>query len=156
MQDDHENPIDNDTTPTASGIDPADKPINGPGDRIRFRDFATPANGDPDHTEMGHTIHAQMGLDCYKDRAIRSAWAIKGKYHGGGALLILDPDKTTANGDTFAVSYHNGWDEYAITYAKRDGDFVDIIKEAGNIQADQLCVLFSEITGIQIPVVQFG
>lgn len=156
MNDDNENTANATAMPDAASGDPADTPTRKTGDRVPFDEFATPADGDEERTATARIIHAQMGLDRHKNRAIRSAWAVQGKYGFGGALLILDPNNTTGNGDAFAVSYHYRWDEYTITYAKRDDDFAEIIEEADNIQADQLCELFSKMTGIQIPVVPFG
>lgn len=126
------------------------------GQRVLFRDIARPANGNEDHTAIAETIHAQMGRPGHDFAGIRSAWAIVGRHGGGGMLLILDPDKTSQGGNVFVVSYHRGGDDYTITYAKRDGDHVQIIRESDGIYADQLCELFSGVTGISIPVVSFG
>ncbi len=152
MKNDTENP----TAPNATGLDLADTPTRKTGDRVPLGNFAKPADGDEEYTAIGETIHAQMGLYRHKDPAIRSAWAIQGKYGHGGDLLILDPERTTGHGDAFAVSYHYGWDEYTVTFAKRGGDLTEIIEEVDHIHADQLCELFSNMTGIQIPVVTFG
>ncbi len=127
------------------------------GDVVAFEDFATPADGDEECTVMAETIHAQMGLFSHRNAAIRSAWAVQGRHRAGGELLSLDSAKTVENGDIFTVSYHLR-DDYTITYAKRDGDSerAIIIEEVDMVFADQLCEIFTKMTGIEIPIVPFG
>jgi hypothetical protein len=113
--------------------------------------------------EIGHTIIEQMGFIANPCAALRSAWVIVGKHRAGGVLLALRADMTKDNGDLFAVSYDGGADEYTVTYAKfiqglpdNQPDEAVIIEEKGAMHCDDLCRVFTDWTGIEIPVVAFG
>ncbi len=149
-------PADRNATPAENGMDSDDEEkLCNPGDIVPLDDYAKPADGDEGFTALAETIHAQMGLFSHRNAAILSAWSVQGKHRAGGELLALDPAATRENGDLFAVSYHLR-DDYTVTYAKRDGDNTVIIKEIDMVYADQLCETFTDMTGIEIPVVPFG
>lgn len=108
--------------------------------------------------EIAHIIHAQMGLLHVCHPAIKSAWAVFGKHRQGGEMILLCPHSTKGNGTVFVVSYHLR-DDYTVTYMKLhecDPSQVVIIDETDGIYCDQLCDVFTGMTGAEIPVVQFG
>lgn len=148
---------------TDHGIRPAfDEILRKPGQRVLLSALADLPDGDPACLEVGHIIIAQMGLNHHQNSAIRSTWGIWGKHRAGGAMLILDAATTKENGDIFTVSYNLRTDEYTICYARRIQDMPDdqpeetiIIEEIDMMQCGDLCRVFSEMTGIEIPVVAF-
>lgn len=157
MKDTQQNPV-----PEHDDRPAPDEVIRKPGERVLLSTFAEMPDGDPACLDVGHIIITQMGLFAHQNDAIRSAWAVWGKHRAGGALLILDTAKTKENGDMFIVSYNLRTDEYTISYAKRMQELPDgqpeettIIEEIGMMQCGDLCRVFSDMTGIEIPVVAF-
>ncbi|MDR1611720.1 MAG: hypothetical protein LBT97_02925 [Planctomycetota bacterium] len=66
------------------------------------------------------------------------------------------------DGDIFAVSYNLRTDEYTLTYAKRVQELPDgqpeetaIIEEVDGMHCADLCRVFTRMTGIEIPEVEF-
>ena len=146
-----------------SGRPAPDEIIRKPGERVAFAAFTEMPDSDPACLEVGHVIMAQMGLNVHPCAAIRSAWAVWGKHRAGGILLVLHADHTKENGDIFTVSYDLGADEYTVCYAKRmqgspgsQPEEAVIIEELDGMHCDDLCRVFNEMTGIEIPVVAFG
>lgn len=130
--------------------------VSRPGAIVPFAKIAAEEDDTARFVAIAETIHMQMGMLFVCDEAIRSVWAIQGKYREGGNMIRLAPERVRKNGNVFCVSYHHGRDDYTITYGIHKGENIVIIEEHDMIYADMLCSQFTEITGVEIPVVSFA